>query len=224
LFAAQGLVPASEPLELPLDEPLDDPLEDPLEDPLDEPLEDPLDEPLEDPLDEPLLDDVPASDASQLTTANIVVNGTPTHAPVATDTLTRTWPAVVQANVVLAAVAFANVPAPVWPVASLCVQWIVGAPPRVMTLTIALEPTGKSAGVTVSDEMPGHTVGLPASSVMPASTATDPMLTGAGETASLVAVHTMPSDTPVTAPAVIVKAPEPEHGSPFESVAVSWIV
>jgi hypothetical protein len=156
-----------------------------------------------------------------VTTANIIVNGSLAHAPVATETLTRTCPACVHVKVVDAALVLAKVPAPVWPGASLCVQLMVGLPPTVETLTAVLVPTRTFEGVTASDVMPGHTVGVPASTLTLASTDTEPMPTGAGATALPPTKHVIPSPTPVVEPDEIAKLLEPEHGSPFVSVAVS---
>jgi hypothetical protein len=157
---------------------------------------------------------------SHVTTADAVVNGSLVHAPVATETLTLTCPACVQVKVVDAVLVLAKVPAPVCPGASLCVQLMVGLPPTVATLTAVLEPTWTFEGFTVTDVMPGHTVGVPASRATLASTDTEPMPTGAGATPPPMK-HVIPSPTPVVEPAEIEKVLEPEHGSPFVSVAVS---
>jgi hypothetical protein len=213
---------------MPEDEPLEElllPLEElllPLEELLLLPLEElllllPLDEPLELLLDGP---------GRQLIVPEIVVKTSPEQAPLSgseTVAVTVTPPTAVQVNVGVGEVASLNVPAPVCPPRSTWLHWVTALPTVAMASALEL-PTGSAEGLIEKDVIPGQPVGGSVTTTTPASTASDPVVTSAGATASLGTVQVKSMFTLLTAPAPMSNGAAPMHESSLVSVALRVIV
>jgi hypothetical protein len=209
--------------------------------PEDEPLEEPLllllplllEEPLL-LLEEPLLLLLPPEELElllddpgrQLIVPEIVVKTSPEQAPLSgseTVAVTVTPPTVVQVNVGVAEVVLLNVPAPVCPPRSTWLHWMAALPTVAMARALEL-PTGSAEGLIEKDVIPGQFVGGSVTTTTPASTASDPVVTSAGATASFATVQVKSMLTLLTAPAPMSKGAVPVHGSALVSVALRAIV